>query len=266
MRNLFRRASSLFWQYPILWLPIVIADPLVLGLNLLDHKVTHAIILSLVTNHSVLGNAPEPIAATSFQTLKILLLTKPIDWGTHLIALCLYGCAMMAIFTLLSALRLRQQLSIGEVLYSLQKFFSRLMFFSLRLLIAIGIAAIPFTLLAIVFFQRNGARFVSTGTFSIALSAIFFSAIGYLAAPAALKLLHPQNSETLTPETTCHENLRGARYYWLNRDLLSCESDQTFLHLENDTLDRCTHLSGRGITHQRHTVHSSFHCFVPARH
>jgi hypothetical protein len=200
MRNLFRRASFLFWQHPILWLPIVIVDPLVLYLNLLDKKLTHAIIFNVVTRYSVLG-APESTPVTSLQTLKILFLTKPIDWGTHFISLCLYTCAMIAIFNLISALRLKQDLSRGTVLGPVQKSFTRLTFFSLKLLITIGIAAIPFIALTITFVQRNGALYVSTKTFGNALSTIFFSAIAYLFAPTALKLLRPENSETPAPET-----------------------------------------------------------------
>jgi hypothetical protein len=202
MRNLFRRASFLFWQYPILWLPIVIIDPLVLGLNLLDEKMTHAIILSLVTRHSVLGSTPEPTASTSFQIPTMLFLTKPVDWGTHLIALYLYVCAMMTIFTLISMLRSRQELSLSKILSPLQQSFSRLVFFSLKLLIVIGIAAIPFLLFTFVFFERNGARYISIQNFSLVIATLPTSAIAYFMAPAAMKLLRPHNFEAITPERT----------------------------------------------------------------
>ncbi len=200
MRNLFRRASFLFWQYPILWLPIVVVDPIVFCLNTFANKLNHAIILSVVTSHSVLGNTPEPIAPSSFQTLKILLLTKPIDWGSHLIALCLYISAMMATFTLISALRSKQRFSLGSILYPLQQSFSRLVFFSLKLLIAIGIAALILSSVVVVFFQKNGTRFISTQNFGYFFATLALSAIAYLMAPAAVKFLRPHDSEAITPE------------------------------------------------------------------
>ena len=184
MRDLFRRASFLFWQHPILCLPIATVDPLVFGLNLLDQKMTRAIILNIVTSHSVLGNTPEPISpTTNLHTMKWLLLTKPIDWGTHLIALCLYVWALMTTAVIISTLRSRQKLSLSRIRSPLQQSFPCLVSFSLKLLIVIGIAAIPFMLFTFVFFERSGARYVSIQNFSLVISAIYSSAIAFFGLP-----------------------------------------------------------------------------------
>jgi hypothetical protein len=201
MQNLFRRASFLFWQYPILWLPIVIVYPLVFGLNLLANKLTHAIILSVFTTHSVLGNAPEPIAPpTSLQTLKWLLLTKPIDWGTHLVAICLYACALVATGSMISAIRSAQKLLFGRIFSPLQRSLPSLVYFSLKLLIVIGILAVPFSLFTFVFFEKNGARYISIQNFSLVFGTLYSLAIGYFMAPAAVKFLRPHNSEAISSE------------------------------------------------------------------
>jgi hypothetical protein len=202
MRNLFRRTSFVFWQYPILWLPVAIVDPIVFCLNLLDRKLTHAMIFTLVTKHSVLGNAPEPIVPSAFQTLKIILLTKPINWGTHLVALCLYVSAMMTILVCISAIYSEQKLSLRKIFFKLRQSISSLIFFSLKLLVAIGIATIPLFLFTAVFVAKNGTRYISIQHFGLILTTFAFSAIAYFAAPAAVKLLHTQDFEVTSAETT----------------------------------------------------------------
>jgi hypothetical protein len=212
MRNLFRRASFLYWQHPILWLPIAIVDPIIFFLNLLDDRLTRAIVLSVVTEHSVLSNTPEaisPISSQASRTLEWLLLTKPIDWATHLIAICLYACAMMTIFNLITALRSTQKLSLSKILLPLQRSFPGLVFFSLKLLIAIGIGAI-LLITVFVFFVRNAARYTSTQNLGLLFSVLAFSVLGYLTAPAAVKLLRPQDFGTITPETTRHARIFAA--------------------------------------------------------
>jgi len=239
MRNLFRQTSFLFWQYPILWLPIVIVDPIVFCLNLFDHKVTHAIILSVVTKHSVLGGASEPIIPTSFQTLKILFLTKPIDWGTHLVALYLYICAMMTILALTSALRSKQKLSPSRVLLPFQQSFPNVVFFSLKLLVAVGIAAIPFFIFTFVFFERNGARYVSVQNFSLVFSTLALSALAYFVAPAAVKLLRPHDSKMITPEKARQAGISAALA------VIACDALYFFtMQIRPTFISRSTHWSG----------------------
>ncbi len=175
--------------------------PIVFCLNPLDHKLTHAIILNVATKHSVLGNTAEPITSTTLQTATILFLTKPIDWVTHFVALCLYVSAMISVFSLLSALRFKQELSLSTILVPLQQSFGRLVAFSLKLLIVIGIGVIPFVIAITVFFRTNSTRFISIQTFSYVFAALSFSTIAYLISPQALKLLRPMNSEGIAPET-----------------------------------------------------------------
>jgi hypothetical protein len=201
MRNLFRRTSFVFWQYPILWLPIAIVDPIVFCLNMLDRKLTHAMILTLVTKHSVLGNAPEPIVPGTFQTLKIVLLTKPIDWGTHLVALCLYVSAMMTIFVCISARYSEQRLSLRKIFFKLKQSIPSLIFFSLKLLVAIGIATIPLFLFIAIFVAKNGTRYLSIQRFSLIMTILAFAAFAYFAAPPAVKFLRTRDFEVITPET-----------------------------------------------------------------
>jgi hypothetical protein len=202
MRNLFRRTSFVFWQYPILWLPVAIVDPIVFCLNLLDRKLTHAMILTMVTKHSVLGNAPEPIVPSAFQTLKIVLLTKPIDWGTHLVALCLYVSAMVTILVCISAICSEQKLSLRRIFFKLRQSITSLIFFSLKLLVAIGVATIPLFFFTAVFVAKNGTRYISIQLFGFIVATLAFSAIAYFAAPPAIKLLRTHDFEMTTPETT----------------------------------------------------------------
>ena len=101
MRTIWRTTAYLFWQHPILWLPVILADLIAFCLRLLQGWMTHAVINSLLVEHSVLSSNPEPL-----QTL-------PVAWAAafgasrllvEFLNLCLYATAMVAISILIPAL------------------------------------------------------------------------------------------------------------------------------------------------------------------
>jgi hypothetical protein len=53
MRNLLKRASYLFWQYPVPWLPVLAADVLKFWVVASGHRLSHILTLAMLP-HSVL--------------------------------------------------------------------------------------------------------------------------------------------------------------------------------------------------------------------
>jgi hypothetical protein len=91
MRNLLKRASYLFWQYPRLWLPVLAAEVLKYWIFVVDRAGERAVRLAL-TPHSVLGGQLEP--PRGFAQLKIAVATGAIFWPALFIGVVLYMAAL----------------------------------------------------------------------------------------------------------------------------------------------------------------------------
>jgi hypothetical protein len=208
MQTLFRRTSFLFWQYPILWLSVVIADLAAFSLNQLQAKLTHAIIMSMVSR-SVLGNVPEPLHY-GHKTLEIAILTRPIVWGAHLVHISLYSAAMVSMALLIPSLLQKEKLSLRTLITLIRESSYRLLLFSLKMLIVIGIGAVLMALPLVAYFGSHGPRYISINAFSYCESALFFAAIAYLMSSAAVRLLRPEGSPVLTPAVTRQARISAA--------------------------------------------------------
>jgi hypothetical protein len=206
MRNLFRRSSFLFWQYPILWLPVGIADLAAFCLTQLETRLTHSIVARLVAGHSVLGNTPDPINIGGLSIIKVALLTRPVVWGNHLLSLCLYTAAMIAISTLIPQLIAEGSSSSKRVLSILQKSGSSLVIFAFKILLLIGLAAIPLAVFAGLISHGSlrvpfyGAIIVPIYYAGFAAASLLSAAIGYLIAPSAITLLRHPAAEPISRE------------------------------------------------------------------
>jgi hypothetical protein len=102
MQNLLRKTSELFWQCPILWLPVLIADivqfflPYVRGLI-----VRESVKFFAYGPRSVLGGAPDLAANIETASSKVLLLAVPLTAGTYLLSVCFYSAALFTIYYLI---------------------------------------------------------------------------------------------------------------------------------------------------------------------
>lgn len=197
MRDLFRRASDLFWQHPILWLPVAVADLASFGLTQLQKWLTHAIITHMVTVHSVLTNAPEP-ADIGKLTMKVVLLTRPIVWGNYLLSLCLYTFAMIAISTTLPQLAAEEKFSPSSTLGAIRRSGSRVLIFAFKLLVLIGIAAIPLAASGVLFTRY--IRLIPNFYFYYGVVVSLMAALAYFVAPWAVTLLRSRTAERISNE------------------------------------------------------------------
>ena len=98
------RSLTLFWENPILWLPLVCADLLVFCFTRLQKLLTRQLIDSLLLNHPALtGQAIRPVAQPAL-IMKAAVLNGSFVWGTYFLNTCLYTVAFVITATLVHTL------------------------------------------------------------------------------------------------------------------------------------------------------------------
>jgi len=188
MRTLWRTTVYLFWQYPILWVPVLLADGIAFCLRTFQAWTTQTVIRDFIAGHSVLSDAPEPIRAV------------PVAWaivfGTaralvELVNLCLYSAAMIAISILIVALLAQTKTSWRQVLLRSNPFRADVLVFTLKLFGMILVAA--FLNIEFVGYLARLA-FTFSPLENTAVVGIIYAAIAWLLAPSAIVILRRHKS------------------------------------------------------------------------
>ena len=195
MRTIWRTTAYLFWQHPILWLPVILADLIAFCLRLLQGWMTHAVINSLLVEHSVLSSNPEPL-----QTL-------PVAWAAafgasrllvEFLNLCLYATAMVAISILIPALIAQTKKPWQQVPVAVKRLRVQTLLLSMKifgmLLVAMFLNIELMAYLPRLHFFQMQSTFDGLRDQSIALIAVLFGAIAWLLAPSAVAILRPPES------------------------------------------------------------------------
>jgi hypothetical protein len=65
MQALWRRTTAMFWGYPVLWLPVLVADLLAFGAQHSRRPLLHLLVTPLLVRHSVLVGAIDELAIGS---------------------------------------------------------------------------------------------------------------------------------------------------------------------------------------------------------
>ncbi len=193
MTNLFRRASYLFWQYPILWVPVFVADILDTLLKESRTLVTQAVIRSVLESHSVLSSVPDRLPAGLQSTMKVALLSAPIVWGTHFAGIVLYASAM----TMTATLVLMNPPTIrGLHEQNPDRSFKDTLFFSLKFFAMIALIGVPWTVIVgEVSMRFPRSRLIWGGDFGILFAIALTVAVAYFITPTAIRLLRKPRIE-----------------------------------------------------------------------
>lgn len=180
-------------------------------LTQLQTSLTHSIITWLVTTHSVLGGTqsalgmPPGSADVGLLTLKTAFLTLPIEWANHLIGLCLYTAAMIAISSAITQRLAGDRPSVSATLSVISRSGSRILLVAFKILLLIGCFAIlGAALMFLTIFagiRPSNAYMSPQYIITLVTATLFLSAIGYLMAPSALALLRPLDAEPISSET-----------------------------------------------------------------
>jgi hypothetical protein len=193
MTNLFRRASYLFWQFPILWVPVLTADMLDTVLKEVRPLVARALIQSVLQSSSVLSSVPDPLRASPQSIWKAAFLSAPIIWGSHFVGIVLYASAM----TMTATLVLMNPPAIRG-LYKLNqdRSFKDTLFFSLKVFAIIFLTGVPWTAivgLVSMRFPRSGL--IWGGDFGVLFGIAFTVVVAYFITPTAIRLLRKPRTE-----------------------------------------------------------------------
>ncbi len=194
MRTLLRTTASLLRKYPILWLPVALADVTSFCLRILQSWTTQVVIRNLVVSHSVLTNAPEPLR------------TLPTTWATvfgvarflvEYLHSCVYTTAMIAVCALIPALITKSNASWQYLLIAVKQSGSRILLFSLQAFALLVVAAI-LGIWLIAYSPGLHSTWIDGATISpnqgIVLQGLLFAVAAWLIAPAAVNLLKSRES------------------------------------------------------------------------
>src|SRR5262249_29402111 len=150
MQNLWRKTSELFWQYPILWLPILFADTFQWLLLWVQKILTEKIVTFFIQGHrSVLGGLPDISTDPSVVT-KASLVAFPLSAGISLLFTCLFVAAMFVTSKLVRSYLVDSQIKLrAAVIDTLQSCKRKTVVLSIKILalFAVGTWLLLFAML-----------------------------------------------------------------------------------------------------------------------
>ena len=194
MQSLWRKASWLFWQYPVLWLPVLVADLAGSLLNILRKIITHQVTFwlqpgdSVFSHHSVL-NLPAGVSS--------LWLLAPLNVWTNLMRLCLYSTAFVLTGALIKTLDdnpTTPSPNLRVAIRALPAKARQILIVSVVILIASPVAG----LLGAAYSNFNNPPFGLNKEQQISATVVLaLAALAFATAPFALRLAQPSNPEPL---------------------------------------------------------------------
>jgi hypothetical protein len=194
--NLKDRSQTLFWENPILWLPLVCADLLAFCFTRLQKLLTRHLIDSILLSHAAPTGQAIRLVAQPALIMKAALLSGSFLWGTYFLNTCLYTVAFVITATLVHTLGQGLQPDLPGVLRSLGWRIRRILAFSVKLLALyalFGVLLLHATRLA----QKWGfpTTHVVPGFVMLA-----YLSVAYFMAPSGIRLLRDAQSRPVTTE------------------------------------------------------------------
>jgi hypothetical protein len=196
MRDLWRKTTALFWENPILWLPVVCADLLAFCFTRLQKLLTRQLVNSLLLSHSALTGQVIPPADQHAVITKAAIIFGPFVWGTYFLNTCLFTAAFVVTATLVSALEEHVRPDLPLVLGSLRSRSRRILVLSIKLLALYALAA-ALLLQATTLAQKW--KFPVTYLIPCFLVLVTVC-IAYCMAPPGISVLRNAESRSVTPE------------------------------------------------------------------
>ena len=189
MQILWRKTSELFWQYPVLWLPILIADTLQSFLHWLQKLSIRGILTSsLQSSRSVLGGPPD-LTADPTVSAKAALGAGIVRTGIELFIVSLYIAAMLVTARLVKdCLGNKNPEFLTAVRSTLQSAKRRILILSIKVGFSFAAGSILFVLLLT---HIPRVRAFSYGDIGYGFGVVLIAAIAYLLTLAAITAIQP---------------------------------------------------------------------------
>jgi hypothetical protein len=248
MRNLWRATTYLFWQYPILWLPVILADVITSCLKQIERWLHHQLLQHflpwLTQSYSVLG-PPEHLAPTQATMFKFALLDTPLRLGIQFLGTLLLASAMVATAGLLRSISDTGRGNLNAAMPPFAVSNRRILVYALKLfaLTTLLFSFAAFLMVEALNYQRTIVSWLHLSLKSeIALermnlpgyiaSLLATLGIAYIMAPIAIQLLQPSDSNP-TPQQA-----KTARIAWLLTALVAIVLDFGVAQLEGSLLQQ----------------------------
>jgi hypothetical protein len=189
MQNLWRKTSELFWQYPILWLPIFLANTLEWLLLWSQKVLSRRIFTFFVQSHrSVLGGRPD-LSTDPSTVMKASLAAGLLSAGIYLLFTCLFITALFVISKLVrNCLDNRPPELKAGVIDTLQSCKRKTIVLSIKILALFAAGT-----LLLVFAMPHLARLTTMpyGDIGYSFSCILSVVIAYLLTPSIVAAFSP---------------------------------------------------------------------------
>lgn len=202
MRYLWQRTANLFWQRPILWLPVLGAQLLASYLKLFQRMLTHHIAFWLVSSHSVLGfNSPDSRSEDPTVYFKLTLFTAPLEQGTNYLTIWLFTAAMVVTVFMVYTISSNEKPTFVSAYVALRSYLKRISWFSLKLLVVGVVAAGASTYVFIsFFFSRLSSADLSHQTSIFLFALLEVSFVVYFMTPVSLRILRDKLAVPIKPD------------------------------------------------------------------
>ena len=193
LRDIFRNATFLFWQFPILWLPVLIADFLGFMVNHGERAAAHAVTQAL-GYHSVFGGDSYPVVPGTASFAGVIFLKGSLVWLAHYLTIAFYAGALFATAKLITARA--PQLANPMAPAALRS----VAVFSIKMLGLVVLAgAIVFALISAYHFHRQ--NWSDSYNWGYAMGMLMMALAACIAGPIAVKWLRVPDSQRLDATT-----------------------------------------------------------------
>lgn len=198
MRELWQKTAALFWERPILWVPVLCADFLRYWLWTFEDTASRKLVIWLLYKHSVLGGlVPRTSGSEISLILKAALIGAPPLWGSYFLDICFYTSALLMTSALAEMIVAESKPDLLVALRFMKLRLRRVVPFSLKVfLFLVGGAVIFASTLG-----RFGGGLTRMYIYGFGATAIWSALIAYFMAPAAILLLRDSQSALLKRES-----------------------------------------------------------------
>jgi hypothetical protein len=214
MTPLGRKVAFLFWQYPILWVPVLCADVTAYWLNILRSSLAHQMLVWFLPHASVFGNEPAPLTPASEHLALAFWLTTPASWVFWTLSIGLYLTGMVFTARLAQMLLSDERTSLQLINRSVRQQLPRVALLSVIILMLYGLGG---ALSASAYMLPGRQSPPSTRSIE-AIGFFLYLCFATILAPSLLRLLQPSNEQPLAPA-----------YYRLARILAPCTIAAVFV-------------------------------------
>lgn len=206
MEQLWRKTSDLFWGYPVLWLPVLIADFIAFCLKQLCEFLRGEAVLRFLQRDSVLGNRLEYVTHGATYTVGVVLLSI-LRFSEIFLAIWFYTVALLVTAALTGAILQSCKSGCRLIALDIRRHRYNILVFSLKVfllcVLAGAIATGAFILLTPRLNHPSLLIGISWSSFGIVLTTMLLGCVAFIISPSAITLLNLGSPAANTGKVKC---------------------------------------------------------------